>query len=143
LTPQLVVFFAGLALIVYAAVGAQGTFLGFTFPSLHWRRAVAVSLLGGALAIFAWFVLDPFQLHPQLNIPGPPPVTASHPTGKLIKVWRVGSPHSGEIPPKTLPADFMKVAADLGYTLDVEVMPAEGFAERFFDSLPTNTEPDI
>jgi hypothetical protein len=60
-----------------------------------------------------------------------------------IVVWKVGSPHEGETPKKTLPPALLARAAAIGSNLTLTTFPAQGFAPIFFDSVASHTEPDI
>lgn len=69
--------------------------------------------------------------------------TASPSAEKVIAVWKVGSPHSGDTPDTTIPPDLESSAEELGYKLSIESFSAKGFAQTFFDSFANNQEPDI
>src|SRR5262249_32413956 len=43
----------------------------------------------------------------------------------------------------TLPSDLFFAAQEAGLQLQIEVFPAAGFAQRFFDAVVKKTEPDI
>jgi hypothetical protein len=62
---------------------------------------------------------------------------------EIIRVWRVGSPHHGDVPPGGIPPDLQEEAAKLGCILEVRVMPARDLRDSFFGALATNDEPDI
>lgn len=62
---------------------------------------------------------------------------------EIIHIWRVGSPHSGDVPPEGIPPDLQKEAAKLGCILEVRVMPARELRDSFFAALASNDEPDI
>jgi hypothetical protein len=64
-------------------------------------------------------------------------------TGVVIRVWKIGSPHTGDTPDTAVPLDLDASAEKLGYDLKVESFPAEGFAEKFFEAYDKNQEPDI
>jgi hypothetical protein len=88
--------------------------------------------------------LYPDQTRKVLN----PTETLQPPTQEIaitniIRIWKIGSPHRGDIPDDVIPNDIVSAAAGLGYGLKVEVYPARGFAQVFFDALIDNTEPDI
>ena len=69
--------------------------------------------------------------------------TASPSVDKVITVWKVGSPHSGDTPDTTIPPDLESSAEELGYKLSIESFSAKGFAQTFFDAFANNQEPDI
>lgn len=69
--------------------------------------------------------------------------TASPSAEKVITVWKVGSPHSGDTPDTTIPPDLESSSEELGYKLSIESFSAEGFAQTFFDAFANNQEPDI
>jgi len=69
--------------------------------------------------------------------------TASPSAEKVITVWKVGSPHSGDTPDTTDPTDLESSAEELGYKLSIESFSANGFAQTFFDAFANNQEPDI
>lgn len=60
-----------------------------------------------------------------------------------IVVWRVGSPHDGDVPEGTIPADLQAEAKKLGCDIEIKSFSAKGFANLFFDAVFTNEEPDI
>jgi hypothetical protein len=45
--------------------------------------------------------------------------TASPSAEKVITVWKVGSPHSGDMPDATVPPDLESSAEELGYKLSI------------------------
>jgi len=69
--------------------------------------------------------------------------TASPSAEKVITVWKVGSPHSGDTPDTTVPPDLESSTEGLGYKLNIESFSAKGFAQSFFDAFANNQEPDI
>ncbi len=62
---------------------------------------------------------------------------------KLIRVWIVGSPYTGALPPDVVPREFSQRAERLGYKIEVESFPAAGFAARFRQALQDHHEPEI
>ena len=60
-----------------------------------------------------------------------------------IRVWRVGSPHRGDIPSSTVPPALEKEWAALGFHVALETFPASGFAARFIEAVSRNTAPDV
>ena len=69
--------------------------------------------------------------------------TPSKSGSNLIRVWIVGSPHTGALPPKTLPPELRQRAESLGYTIDVETFQASGFAAKFREALLVHEEPEV
>ena len=63
--------------------------------------------------------------------------------GNIIRIWKIGSPHQGDIPIATVPAALAREAAQRGFDLAVEVFPAAGFAALFFDAFARNAAPDL
>lgn len=62
---------------------------------------------------------------------------------ETIVIWKVGSPYEGDTPENTLPFDMRLLAKQAGYQLRMESFPAVGFAQKFFDAILANKEPDI
>jgi hypothetical protein len=62
---------------------------------------------------------------------------------RVITVWKVGSPHSGETPDTTVPLDLERSAEQIDHRLKIEAFPAKDFAEAFFEAFKKNQEPDI
>jgi hypothetical protein len=60
-----------------------------------------------------------------------------------IRVWKVGSPHTGHIPPTHLPAALAREVGSRGWRLTVEGFPAQGFATRFMAAARSGSAPDI
>jgi len=69
--------------------------------------------------------------------------TRSNVPGDLIRIWIVGSPHTGELPPPVVPPELKQRTERLGYTIDVESFRASGFAATFRQALQDHTEPEI
>jgi hypothetical protein len=69
--------------------------------------------------------------------------TRTNPAGNLIRVWIVGSPHTGALPPAVVPSEFRRRAESLGYTIEVEAFRANGFAGKFRQALQDRTEPEV
>ena len=63
--------------------------------------------------------------------------------GDAIRIWKVGSPHRGEIPPTTLPPALAREATRRGFRLSIEAFPATGFATTFFDAVARGAAPDL
>ena len=70
-------------------------------------------------------------------------VTPGAQTATTIRIWKVGSPHTGDIPATELPPALARDAASRGWRLSIEVFPAQGFAGRFFAALRDGTAPDV
>ena len=62
---------------------------------------------------------------------------------QVIRIWRVGSPHTGDIPAPTVAARFRREAARHDLRVAVESFPARGFAALFADAVARNLAPDI
>ena len=60
-----------------------------------------------------------------------------------IRVWKVGSPHTGETPPTDLPPALAREARSRGWRLTVEAFPAQGFAARFMAAARSGSAPDV
>ena len=60
-----------------------------------------------------------------------------------IKVWKVGSPYTGDLPSVAVPRDLESEATEKGRKLIPEAFPAKGFAEKFFEAFEKNEPPDI
>lgn len=60
-----------------------------------------------------------------------------------IVVWKVGSPHRGEMPDTAIPPDLEQVAQKMGFKLTVKPFSAVGFAQKFFDAYKMGKEPDV
>jgi hypothetical protein len=65
------------------------------------------------------------------------------PTEDTIRIWKVGSPHRGEIPDTTLPLALSRQASTQGKRLTVDAFPARGFAARFAEAAARHAAPDI
>jgi hypothetical protein len=66
--------------------------------------------------------------------------TASRST---IRIWKVGSPHTGAVPDTQRPFALSWQSRERGAHLSVEAFPAQGFARVFADALSRNAAPDI
>lgn len=64
-------------------------------------------------------------------------------TGPTIRVWRVGSPHTGDMPATTAPPALHRELARHGMSLTIEAFPARGFASTFLDAVTRNAAPDV
>jgi len=69
--------------------------------------------------------------------------TRPKPAGNLIRVWIVGSPHTGALPPAVVPSELRRRAESLGYTIEVEAFQAHGFAAKFRQALQDRKEPEV
>ena len=61
----------------------------------------------------------------------------------LIRVWSVGSPHTGGLPQTQVPPELSQQAQKLGYTIVVEKFRAAGFITKFRAAFQENTAPEI
>lgn len=89
---------------------------------------IAIKLLAG-IAVSVALILP---LHGQIS-PGP----------ETIRVWRVGSPHRGDVPQPTVPPDFQAIARTRGLQFDVTSFAAKDFYEAFRSARVTRDEPDL
>jgi hypothetical protein len=74
------------------------------------------------------------------------PVRAATPPqsgNNLIRVWTVGSPHTGVLPAAVVPPELRRQAENLGYTIEVKTFRASGFAAKFREALQEHNEPEI
>jgi len=87
----------------------------------------------------------PWQLMPNApNQPVAQPSRSPIPTEERpIRVWKVGSPHTGATPDQTVPLDLDLSARKIGHALTIESFPAKGFADRLFDAYKQGEQPDI
>jgi hypothetical protein len=69
--------------------------------------------------------------------------TRSKAPGDLIRIWIVGSPHTGALPPPVVSPGLKQRTEKLGYTIEVESFRASGFAVTFRQALQDHTEPEI
>jgi len=70
-------------------------------------------------------------------------VAPSAQTGVTIRIWAVGSPHSGETPDTRMPPALAREAAGRGWRLSIEAFPADGFAGRFAAAVRDGSAPDV
>jgi hypothetical protein len=68
---------------------------------------------------------------------------SSQPDGKIITVWKVGSPYENGLPTRTISPDLKRGAEALGYEIRVETFSAVNFPDEFFAAFQKNQEPDI
>lgn len=64
-------------------------------------------------------------------------------SSNLIRVWTVGSPHTGELPRAFVPPKLLQRAQNLGYTIEVETFRASGFATKFRQAIEDHNEPEV
>lgn len=63
--------------------------------------------------------------------------------GVTIRIWKIGSPHSGGVPPTTVSPVLQQQLARRGIGVEVQAFPAKGFAELFSDAARRNAAPDV
>jgi hypothetical protein len=61
----------------------------------------------------------------------------------VIRIWTVGSPHTGALPRAVVPPELHQRAETLGYTIEIEAFRASGFATKFRQALLDHNEPEI
>jgi hypothetical protein len=71
------------------------------------------------------------------------PAEASNPSTNVIRIWTVGSPHTGALPRAFVPPELRQRAESLGYTIKIEAFRANGFAAKFRQALHDRNEPEI
>ena len=69
--------------------------------------------------------------------------TPSKSNGSLIRIWTIGSPHTGALPRAVVPPELRQRAQSLGYTVEIEAFRANGFATKFRQALLDHNEPEI
>ena len=70
-------------------------------------------------------------------------VTPQAQTGTTIRIWKVGSPHTGDTPHTEMPPALAREAGSRGWRLSIEAFPAQAFADRFFAADRNGSVPDI
>ena len=70
-------------------------------------------------------------------------VTPQAQTGTTIRIWKVGSPHTGDTPDTEMPSALAREAGSRGWRLSIDAFPAEAFADRFFAAGWNGSAPDI
>ena len=60
-----------------------------------------------------------------------------------IRVWKVGSPHTGETPDTDIPPALTREANSRGSRLTVDAFPAHGFTGRFMAAARDGSAPDV
>jgi len=71
------------------------------------------------------------------------PARAAKSGSNVIRIWTVGSPHTGVLPSTVVPPELRQRAESLGYTIEVETFRAGGFTARFRQALQEHNEPEI
>lgn len=69
--------------------------------------------------------------------------TPSKSSSNLIRIWTVGSPHTGALPPAVVPSELRQRAESLGYTIEIKAFRANGFVPQFRQALQDHNEPEI
>jgi hypothetical protein len=64
-------------------------------------------------------------------------------TGATIVVWKIGSPHRGDIPDVSVSPAFTRESARRGVRIAVAAVSARAFASTFFDAVTRNAAPDV
>ena len=70
-------------------------------------------------------------------------VTPAAQTGTTIKIWKVGSPHTGDTPSTEMPPALAREAGKRGWRLSIDAFPAQGFADRFLAAAADGSAPDL
>ncbi len=70
-------------------------------------------------------------------------VTPHATSGATVVVWKIGSPHRGDIPQASVSPAFTEKAARQGIGIVVEAVSAKAFASTFFDAVTRNAAPDV
>ena len=86
-----------------------------------------------SLPLFACVLLM-LSLHPDASAKS---------SSDLIRIWIVGSPYTGALPPEVVPRELSQRAESLSYKIEVESFRAVGFAARFRQALYDHHEPEI
>lgn len=63
--------------------------------------------------------------------------------GATLRVWKIGSPHYGNVPPTTVAGVLRQQLESRGIAVEVQGFPARGFAQVFSDSVRRNVAPDV
>ena len=71
------------------------------------------------------------------------PPGAAQTSSKVIRVWTIGSPHTGALPPAVAPPALLRRAESLGYTIEVETLRASGFVDRFRQAVQEHNQPEV
>ena len=70
-------------------------------------------------------------------------VTPQAQTGSTIRIWKVGSPHTGDTPDTEMPPALAREAGSRGWRLSIDAFPAQAFADRFFAAERNVSVPDV
>src|SRR4030095_12342861 len=70
-------------------------------------------------------------------------VTPQAQTGTTLRIWKVGSPHTGDTPHTEMPRALAREAGSRGWRLSIEAFPAQGFTGRFFAAVSDGSAPDL
>ena len=70
-------------------------------------------------------------------------VTPQAQTGTTIRIWKVGSPHTGDTPDTEMPPALAREAGSRGWRLSIDAFPAQAFADRFFAADRNGSVPDV
>jgi hypothetical protein len=104
-------------------------------------RSARLSVIASTICFLACGLLV-LVLHGSLLVPAVA-ATQPKPAANLIRVWIVGSPHTGALPPAVVPSELRRRAEGLGYTIEVEAFRANGFAGKFRQALQDRNEPEV
>jgi hypothetical protein len=63
--------------------------------------------------------------------------------GTTIRIWKVGSPHTGDTPRTEVPPLLAREVASRGWRLSIDAFPAQSFADRFFAAVSDGSAPDL
>ena len=63
--------------------------------------------------------------------------------GATIRIWKVGSPHTGNTPDSEVPTSLARDVASRGWRMSIEAFPPQGFADRFFAAVRDGSAPDL
>lgn len=62
---------------------------------------------------------------------------------EIIQIWKVGDPHDGDTPPKTIPNSINALFRQENYLIEVTTFPAKNFDQIFLNAFNNNMAPDI
>jgi len=62
---------------------------------------------------------------------------------QVIRVWKVGSPHRGEVPDVRMPENLSRKAMELNSRIEIRSMPARDLYGVLTNAVATNDEPDV
>ena len=60
-----------------------------------------------------------------------------------LRVWKIGSPYDGDIPPATIPSVLREDLRNRNIDVELQTFPAKGFAQLFAEAVQRNAAPDI